>query len=468
VLRSILRGAEFVVVEKFKNTVKEYDLISPGDRVLIAVSGGVDSTALLHLLASLRDEYKLSLHVTHLNHMIRKGDADLDVKYVKEISGKLSIPVTVEACDVQAMAKKRKMGLEVTARHVRYDFFERTAENIGATRIAVGHNADDNVETFLMRMLRGAGLKGLCGITPKRGKIIRPMIKCWRKELEEYVGSLKLVPRRDYTNYESKYMRNRVRMKLLPQLRLYNLNIKEIILQTILLLTEDSGYLETNAEEILSEVLVSDNGDEVRLNIEKIRALSFSMQGRIIRLAVEKVKGDLMEVSYVHIRDILKQLEANEGWELHLPAGVFVTGHHGELIFGRERPAMPEVQPFRYSVRIPGSVKIKELGKEFKATVEKERGNSDSGNMVYVDYAALGKTVTVRNRKDGDRFNPLGMDGTKKIQDLFVDEKIPAEQRDLIPIIESGGKVVWVGGVRLDDRAKVTDKTKKVVKLELV
>jgi len=456
-----------MVVEKFKNTVKEYDLLASGDRVLIAVSGGVDSTALLHLLAALKDEYKLALHVAHLNHMIRKGDADLDVRYVQEISGRMGIPVTVESCDVQALASEMKMGLEVTARQVRYDFFERTAEKVGATRIAVGHTADDNVETFLMRMLRGAGLKGLCGITPKRGKIIRPMIKCWRRELEEYVGALKLVPRRDYTNYESKYMRNRVRMKLLPQLRLYNLNIKEIILQTILLLTEDSEYLEANAEEILREVLVSDNGNEVRLNTEKVRALNFSMRGRIVRLAVEKVKGDLMEVAYVHIRDIINQLDASEGWELHLPAGVFVTGHHGELVFGRERLSIPEVRPFRYSVRIPGSVEIKELGKEFKATIAKERGIGDGGNTVYVDYSALGKTVTVRNRKDGDRFNPLGMGGTKKIQDLFVDEKIPAEQRDSVPIIESGGKVVWVGGVRLDDRAKVTDKTKKVVKLEL-
>ncbi len=456
-----------MVRDQFIKTVKEYKLLAPGDRVLIAVSGGVDSTALLNLLHSVKEEFDLDLHVAHLNHMIRRGDAELDLKYVQNLSAKLGIPVTAEACDVQAMANREKKGLEVTARIARYNFFERVAKQIKADKIAVGHTADDNVETFLMRMLRGAGLKGLCGITPKRGKIIRPMIKNWRKEIELYVGSLKLVPRRDYTNYESKYLRNRVRMKLIPQLRLYNLNIKEIILQTILLLTEDSDYLEKKADEYLKEMIITEGEGELKLDISKLKELEKAVQGRVVRCAVEQIKGDLIDVLFIHINDVLNKLSNTESWELHLPGGIFVSGNQGILIVSSEKPVLTGGKSFRYLLTIPGSVNICELGKEISAEIVKEAYISEAKNKIYVDYSVLGKRIVVRNRADGDKFNPLGMKGTKKIQDLFVDNKIPADQRDLIPILESGGKIIWVAGLQMDERAKVTPETKKIVKLEM-
>ncbi|MEA3492966.1 MAG: tRNA lysidine(34) synthetase TilS [Candidatus Margulisiibacteriota bacterium] len=456
-----------MIRDQFIKTIKEYELLAPGDRVLIAVSGGVDSTALLNLLHSIKEEFDLDLHVAHLNHMLRRGDAELDLKFVQELSSRLGIPVTAEACDVQAMANQEKKGLEAAARVARYNFFERVAKQIGADKIAVGHTADDNVETFLMRMLRGAGLKGLCGITPKRGKIIRPMIKNWRKEIEEYVGSIKLVPRRDYTNYESKYLRNRVRMKLVPQLRLYNLNIKEIILQTILLLTEDSDYLEKKADEYLKEMIVSTDENELKLELLKLKGLEGAIQGRVVRCAIEKIKGDLIDVSFVHIKDIGDKLNDTESWELHLPGGIFASGSQGVLTISGEKPVLSGGGSFCYLLTIPGSVNICELGKQINAEIVKDTDLSNSKNMIYVDYAVLGKKITIRNRSDGDKFNPLGMTGTKKVQDLFVDNKIPADQRDLVPILESGGKIIWIAGLQMDERAKVTPKTKEIVKLEI-
>jgi len=457
-----------MIKKKFLETIKEYKMFKPGDQVLVAVSGGADSTALLNLLHQHREELGISLHVAHLNHMLRRGEAELDVKFVENLAQRLGIPVSVEAIDISVLAKQEKMGIEETARQARYEFFERAADKIGATKIAVGHTADDNIETFLMRLLRGSGLKGLCGIPPKRGKIVRPLIKIWRREIEDYVGALKLVPRRDHTNYESRYLRNSVRLKLIPQLKIYNLNIKEIILQTVLLLTEDSLYLENKISEVLSEVIISSNTEEIKIDISKLQSLELSLPGHILRMAVEKIKGDLTQLSFTHVHDILGKLEATEKWELHLPGGIFVIGNRGELVICKEKPKIREVKPFRYSLPVPGEIEIPETGRVVRGSFVEEIEKGNNPDVAFVDYDVLGKEIIIRNKLPGDRFSPLGVKGTKKLQDFFVDEKVPVEERDLIPIVESGGKIIWVAGFRIDEQAKITEKTRKILKLELV
>jgi tRNA(Ile)-lysidine synthase len=456
------------IKEKFLEAIREYRMFEPGETVLVAVSGGADSTALLNLLVACRAELNLKLHVAHLNHQLRKGDAELDVKYVEGLAQKLQLPVIVETVDVAALAEKEKMGIEEAARVARYDFFERAAERIGAGKIAVGHTADDNIETFLMRLLRGAGLKGLCGIPPRRGRIVRPLIKIWRREIEDYVGALKLVPRRDHTNYESKYIRNSVRLKLVPQLKIYNLNIKEIILQTILLVTEDNLYLENKAAELFNQLVVSRKVGEVRLNLDKFKAIEGTIQRYVIRLAIEKVKGDLAELSFNHIREILGKLNATEKWELHLPDSVFAIGERNVLTICREKPATAEVRPFKYLLSVPGEVRLAEIGRTIRGTLVDQVDKEAGPDVAFVDYSLLGKEIIVRNKLTGDRFTPLGVKGTKKLQDFFVDEKVPAAERERVPIVESTGRIIWVAGKRLDDRAKVTGQTRKIVKLELL
>lgn len=456
-----------MVVDKFLKTVKEYQLFSPGDLVLVAVSGGVDSTALLHLLYSQKELLGISLHVAHLNHMLRKGEAELDAKFVESMAQKLGIPVTVEAVDVNKLADERKMSIEEAAREARYGFFEKLVEKIGAQKIAVGHTADDNVETFLMRLLRGTGLRGLCGIPPKRGKIVRPLIKIWRRELEEYVGGLKLVPRRDHTNYESKYLRNSVRLKLLPQLKIYNLNIKEIILQTIFLLTEDYFYLEDQAEEVLDKILISQTEEEIKLDLNKFRSINPTIQKYVLRLAIERIKGDVKQLTFGHISSILEKIYSTEKWELHLPGTLFVSGGRENLVFSLEKPTLFDSFSYRYLLPIPGEVEIQELGKRVRSSFV-EKVDKENNRDAFVDYDILGKEVVVRSKSPGDRFCPLGMKGSKKLQDFFIDEKVPLEERNKIPIVESGGKIIWVAGMRIDDQAKVTNKTKKIVKFELL
>ena len=457
-----------MINKQFLDTINEYKMLQPKDRVLVAVSGGADSTALLNLLYAHRDELKITLHVAHLNHLIRKSDAELDVRYVQQLAQKLDIPVAVESFDVQAYAKEGRLGLEVAARQIRYAFFDKVAKQIGANRIAIAHSADDNVETFLMRLLRGAGLDGLCGIPPRRGIIIRPLIKIWRRQIEDYMATLKLVSRRDYTNFESRYQRNQVRLKLIPQLKLYNLNIKEIILQTILLLTEDRGYLETKAEEALFETIKSFSDDEIVLRVDKLQSWEYPIQGHLLRKAIEKVKGNLSELTFKHVRSILDNLEKDERWEMHLPGEIYVVARQKELLISREKPTPLKRIAYRYTLAVPGVVEIREIGKRIRTDILDSVQISDSPNVACIDFNVLGKNVVARSRQDGDKFSPLGMRGSKKLQDFFVDEKIPVQFRDSMPVIESDGVIVWVGGLRIDERARVTKRTKKIVRLELL
>jgi tRNA(Ile)-lysidine synthase len=345
-----------MIKETFLETIKEYKMLKPGDSILVGVSGGADSLALLHLLAECRAELGIKINIAHLNHMIRKGDAELDVRFVQAVAQKLGLQAIVESFDVQSYAKEEKIGLEDAARRVRYAFYDRAANQVGANKIALGHTADDNVETFLMHILRGSGLKGLCGIPPIRGNIVRPLIKVWRKEIEDYVTVLKLVPRCDHTNYESRFFRNRVRLKLIPQLKIYNLNIKQIILQTILLLTDDREYIDSKADEALAEAYVSGNDSEVKLDIRSVKEWEGPIQGHMLRKAIERVKGNLMDLTFKHVQDILEKIGETERWELHLPGQIFVSGTARQLIISRQRLPEKEDKPFFYSLTIPGEV----------------------------------------------------------------------------------------------------------------
>lgn len=456
-----------MIKSKVLETIKEYKMINPGDSILVGVSGGADSIALLYALHALKEDLKISaINVAHLNHLLRKDEAELDQRYVENISKNLGLLCLSESTNVEAYAAQNKLSLEDAGRRLRYAFYESTAAKVGANKIALGHTADDMVETFLMRLLRGAGLKGLTGIPPIRGNIIRPLIRSWRREIELYDASLKLVPRIDHTNYESKYLRNRVRLKLIPQLKIYNLNIKEILLQTVLLLTEDYLYMEAKTKDALKEIIVKEKYGSVELEASKLRELEPPITGHLIRTAIERVKGNLAELAFSHIHNIIKNLDSTEKWETHLPDQIYVSGGRSNLTISKDAPKAPEKITFHYETTIPGEVTVTESGVKIIAEIQDNPKALDESSMTaYVDYETIGKDLIVRSRKDGDRFYPLGMVGTKKIQDFFVDQKVAPDKKDIVPIVESAGRIIWVAGFRIDDRVKVTKKTKKVVKL---
>ncbi|OGC11633.1 tRNA lysidine(34) synthetase TilS [candidate division WOR-1 bacterium RIFOXYA12_FULL_52_29] len=456
-----------MIKESFLDAIAEYQMFLPGEMVLVAVSGGPDSCALLSLLNDHKDKLGISLHVAHLNHMLRKNDAELDLRFVEGLAQKMGLPISVESRDVAALAAAERRGIEEAARIARYEFFERLADKIGARKIAVGHTAEDNIETFLMRLLRGSGLKGLCSIPARRGRIVRPLIKVWRREVEDYVSALKIIPRRDYTNYESKYMRNSIRLKLVPQLKLYNMNIKDILIQTVLMLNEDRYYLENETEEVISRLILEEGEGKVELDLKKLQEYPLAIKRHLLRLAIEKVKGDLNQLTFDHVRSIIDKIGAKEKWELHLPDGIFVFGNGTVLTVSRERLKKAKIEPFRYAVSIPGETVIPEIGLKVRVS-EGEKLGQTGPKTAFIDQETLGRDIIVRNKLPGDRFQPIGLSGTKKLQDFFVDEKVPQDDRDAVPVFESAGRIIWLGGLRLDDRSKVTPNTRRIVKFELI
>ncbi|MEK7376909.1 MAG: tRNA lysidine(34) synthetase TilS, partial [Candidatus Margulisiibacteriota bacterium] len=314
--------------QKSLNTVRAKKMIAPGEKVIVGVSGGPDSMALLHFLIT--NFPKNKFHVCHLNHKIRGGDAGRDALLVKKTCSKLKVPCSITELDVALYAKKNKLCLEEAGRIARYEFFNKTAAKIKAAKIALAHTADDNIETFLMRLVRGSGIKGFCAIPAVNGKTIRPLIDVWKSEIIEYCEENELEYNIDKTNLETKQFRNKIRGELMPILWKYNPNIKEVLINTINMLSEDFDYIEREA----LTPFPSPGGRGASLPMSKITKLHPAIKTQIIRMAIESVKGNLKEISYKHIRDILKLKEGR----IHLPDGLFAVVKNDRLTITSDLP----------------------------------------------------------------------------------------------------------------------------------
>jgi len=457
-----------MIEDKVLNTIRDRNMLSSGDKVVVAFSGGIDSTALIYILNSLSGKLKIKLFAAHLNHQIRGKDADGDASFVKRISDKLGIPCFTEKFDVPEFARQEKLNLEDAARRIRYEFLERIAAKTGANKIALAHNADDNIETFLMRLIRGTGMKGLKGIPPVRDKIIRPMIELYRKDIEQYLSSKKITARIDKTNYETKYLRNRVRRDLIPALESYNPNIRQSLIRAISAANAIQDFIESKAKEAFKKAISLKTNDQIKLDIKELIKVDPMLRGDVLRMAIEHVKKDLTDISFVHIDDIIDQLGKNKA-EIDLP-GIYAIVNKGMLSISRQRPQKSKPAQFLRKLEIPGEIRDESGGMIIEADIMDSVPTSElhakNPYQAFLDYDKIAKPLIVRNRREGDAYSPLGLKGSKKLQDIFVDEKIDIDERDRIPVVEDATpKIVWVVGYRMAEEAKVTAKTKKVVKL---
>lgn len=318
-----------MIIEKLRDTVKRYNLISKNDKIVIAVSGGPDSVALLYLLNSLKKELSLTLHIAHLDHMLRK-DSYKDVEFVRQLARRLNLPLTCTKINVKELAKNGS--LEEIARNIRLGFLFKVAREVRCKKIALGHNLDDQAETVLMRILRGTGLYGLSGILPKREisgiTIIRPLIEIKRREIESYLKKKNIAPRIDISNLENFYFRNRIRNRLIPLLeRGYNKNIKEILSN----LAETSGFDYDYLNRSTSRFI---KNSTKKLNLKKFLKLHPALQRMALRLMIAKVKGNTRRIDLRHIREI-EDLILNRPINsiVNLPKGVSVIKKKSQLLF---------------------------------------------------------------------------------------------------------------------------------------
>lgn len=443
-------------------------MIAPGERILVAVSGGLDSLVLLHLLWELREERDLSLIVAHLDHQIRGAESRADAEFVAAKADKLGLPLVLEDRDVPAYSREHELSLEEAAREVRYRFLERTAAKVGADKVALGHHRDDLAETLLINLIRGAGLAGLRGMVPVRGQFIRPLIECSRAEIEKFARDRGLEYRQDRTNVERRYLRNRVRLELLPLLEDYRSNVAARLAQTARILGQAADYLEGVARRRLEEITTEKSNQELVLERKGILREKPLLRAFILREAVRSVRGTLRDVEFAHLQGMLRLIETGRSRaELHLPGKLCFRCSGVKVSFAlMEKPAeQPERRDFEFLLQ-PGENFIPELGWRF-AVEEAPSGGSFPGDRLreLIDRDRIKEPLMVRNWRPGDRFRPLGMRGTKKLQDLFVDGKVAPEERGRIPLLCDRQGIVWVVGLRLSEDYKVTDKTKRALKV---
>jgi len=460
--------------QQVQETIRRYQMLQTGQRVLVAVSGGPDSVGLLHLLCSFSDELGIDLAVAHLNHQLRGEQADQDEAYVRRLCADWGLPCYVTRENVGKQAREAGLSLEEAGRCARYEYFSHLASEQDFDRVALGHTGTDRVETLLINLLRGTGLHGLRSIPPVRGIFIRPLISIRREAIAEYCEQYGLKPRCDESNSEpSHFLRNKIRLQLLPLLgEEYSEHPHEALLRVIRAAEEELAWTEPLIQAQFDEI-VSVGSGRVSIVREQLKRLPAGLQQRLLRRALVELSGAATDVGEVHY-DALRELidEGQTGAELRLPRKVLARiGYtHLELICDERAQRQPEgEESWCHELLVPGTVEIPEVGTLVRAELLAERPN-ELGNAadshIIVDGDAAGSALYVRNWRPGDCMQPLGMGGHKKLQDLFVDEKILQRRRDCIPlVVDSRGRIIWAVGLRMGEQFRVTEDTTKLLKL---
>jgi tRNA(Ile)-lysidine synthetase-like protein len=512
------------ILKVVRKEVEQGKLLRPGATIVVGVSGGSDSLCLLHVLERLRRRYDWSLHIAHLNHCLRGAEGDGDMLFVAQWAIDLAVPCTIEAIDVAAAAQERRLSLEEAARQVRYGFLADVSSEIDADAVAVGHQADDQTETVLMRILRGTGLAGLGGMRPSTDlcrltmlqndgksansgtnvRLVRPLLSVPRVEIERYCQENDLGPRFDRSNLDLSHFRNRLRHELLPLLETYNPNIKTILRRNAAVVAADYEILTTALQDVWAQVVTEEETDCISFDLKGWRSLPLALQRAVVRHAAYQLRPDLRDMGFVHVEQAVEIVHSGRtGAQATLPQGLCVAvGYETLRISDKDRSYPAPDWPLLWSdepvpVAAPGETSLPQRPPSCQASakhagvVGEERSRDWSLEVslwdgersevftnpdrwtAYLNAERLGPNLNLRKRRPGDRFQPLGMaEHEVELADFMINAKIPRHWRGNIPLLVSGSSkksavdgIVWVVGWRIDERAKVTAGTRSVARL---
>ncbi len=464
-----------MLLEQVKRTIDRYHLLDKGDRLIVGVSAGVDSMVLLHLLNTYRQEFDLSLIVAHVNHGLRPKESEKEAELVQKESERLGLTFEYGQFNVKEFQKVGGISLQDAARKIRFHFFNVLLQKYNANKIALGHNADDQVETVLLRLMRGSGLKGLKGMLPIReGRVIRPLLEVWRREIESFAEEMKIPYLLDSSNLKKNYLRNRLRLALIPLIeKEYQPNFKKIVLKISTILREENDYLERGAEEAYQKI-VREEKDALSFKFSEYQFLHPAIQWRIIQKMLGRIySGETVieEREGMEVDQIYKKFhQLLPSFFIELPHGVSLEKRYDLVLIGKG--SVKPVPPFEVELISPGRNYVEEIKRE---VVIEETSRDDKFKDLYglpdialLDYQSLQFPLKMRNFRPGDRFRPLGVKGTQKLKEFFIDHKIPKFERPRIPLLISGEMIAWIVGYRIDERVKVTEKTQRVLKVKVI
>ena len=485
------------MLESVAAFIEKHQLLPTRGEIIVAVSGGADSLCLLHLLHLLCGSGKsypeLHLHAAHLNHKLRGEAGERDADAVASIAAAWGVPCTVGAIDVPALAREEHRSLEDAARVARYRFLREVAQG---RPIAVAHHADDQVETLLLHWMRGSGLAGMVGMLPRQQDILRPLLEVSHAETVAYCRQHSIVPLEDLSNTDPRFLRNRIRHELLPLLKSLNPGIQETLLRNAGVIRADVEWIESQVDACWSTVVIAEGDASIKLNAHALLELPLSLRGHLLRRVTARLyngQSPLEARHYALLEQLLCHKDDGQERELDLPHGLRVTYDFDHVVFERlrikttTRPMASESYTQETAVLpVPGCVEVagtpwmvmaEIVAEEVMWEVRQALRNEDwpevwrllpsTRHTMYVDGDASGIYLLVRTRRPGDRMQPLGMAHEKKVQDILVDNHIARGDRMTIPLIFSPSHCIWLAGVCLDERVKLTGKTQHVVRLSI-
>jgi len=472
------------MLKAFAHELASHLSIAQDSCIVVGVSGGPDSIALLHLLYSLNQQsnWRLKLHIAHLNHQLRREEADADAAFVQGVADDYSLPCTIDARDIASLSSPTSAGEEEVGRHERYAFFERVCLKAGARMVAVGHHADDNAETILHRILRGTGLRGLAGIPADRPlhygseiNLIRPLLRFTRKAICEYLDDVGVAYREDKSNNSNEPMRNRIRNLILPQVEA---QVNPQVRDALTRLGEQAQWLEEYLSETVQRtfetLVIARTDQELILNGDAVGRKSRIVQTELVRLAYRSFGLGEQNLSFANLVAAVDLIgDSSSGKHVQLPGGMEIEKRYKQLVFSFPSDEPREAISPEIAVHVPGKTTLPIRRLAIDCTIEdveeadiRDLRDKASPMEEYVDFDAVRLPLVVRPRRSGERFFPLGAPGTKKLSDFLTDAKVKPLAREKVAVLCDHLGPIWIIGHRIDDRVKITSLTRRVLHLQ--
>lgn len=455
---------------KVLDNIIKHKLIKSGDTVIVGVSGGYDSMVLLDILVDLKNAMGIDIVVAHVNHMLRGLEADGDEAHVRSYAEEHGLYFELEKRSMEELAESEGISSEDAGRRIRYEFFDSVADKYENSVIAVAHNMDDQVETILLNMLRGTGLKGLTGMKFKSANIIRPLLNVSRNEIEEYAEETGIEHREDSTNVQNIYRRNSIRNELIPFIKKeYNPDFNKTIFRMTEILADQEEIIEHITEKSLDQILIENSADRYTINKADFNKLESAIRKNIIRFIINKILGTLDGFESSHMEQFINTALRPTGKKMII-GGIGLSVQYDHLVI-EKISTVEDMTNYREIMINKGKSGVYKFG-EYLIEVDYYKNDKkplkDRSDIVYFDADKIEYPLIIRTRKPGDYFTPYGMEGTKKIKNLMIDLKIKTELRNKIPILTTNnGDIIWVGKIRRSDKYRVEENTENIIRFKI-
>lgn len=457
------------LIDKIENFCIQKQIFAPKEHLLIACSGGADSLALVDIFRQFAPKYDLQIAVAHAEHGIRDKASLEDAQFVQAYCAKYNLPFYLEHLNVIQFAKQHKHSTETAARILRYRFLRKVKAQIGASKILTAHHLNDQAETILQHLMRGCGAEGFAGMKIINGDIARPFLCITRREIENYCVQNNLNPRFDETNASLDYERNRIRLELLPQMESYNPQIVKSLCKSAELISAEHDFIEMYTANLYADICLA-KGRAIELDVLKLKNEHKAIRYNLYRYIIQKIQGNVHNISLIHIDNIDKFLyNGHVGLCLQLPADLKISYQYGKLVFARENISQEGNYTLHLSAKIDESTILPD-GQiiEIKTVLSTATLATCGRNHCLIDADKVQGKLIIRSRKDGDRISPKGMDGSKKVKNIFIDNKIPANLRPHIPLICDERGIIWIAGMQQDKHYLVDKHSKHILYLKII